>query len=153
MAEWSNAVDSKSIVLVRVPGVRISLSPPICTLSSGCFFYREIQTPSWVRILASYCSFFQCLVSFFIKFSFFLKLLFTFCIFFLYCWRLFYLFKYIYVWRKKEFYQSLSPLWCLVEQSFAVISIVNRSVKKYANLAIYLNLTLIWIATKRFNSR
>ena len=29
MAEWSNAVDSKSIVLVRVPGVRISLSPPM----------------------------------------------------------------------------------------------------------------------------
>ena len=29
MAEWSNAVDSKSIVLLRVPGVRISLSPPI----------------------------------------------------------------------------------------------------------------------------
>ncbi len=29
MAEWSNAVDSKSIVRVSVPGVQIPLSPPI----------------------------------------------------------------------------------------------------------------------------
>ena len=28
MAEWSKAVDSKSIVRLRVPGVRIPLSPP-----------------------------------------------------------------------------------------------------------------------------
>ena len=28
MAEWSKAVDSKSIVRSRVPGVRIPLSPP-----------------------------------------------------------------------------------------------------------------------------
>ena len=29
MAEWSNAVDSKSIVRVSVPGVQIPLSPPV----------------------------------------------------------------------------------------------------------------------------
>ena len=29
MAEWSKAVDSKSIVRSRVPGVRIPLSPPV----------------------------------------------------------------------------------------------------------------------------
>ena len=27
MAEWSNAADSKSVVLLAVPGVRIPLSP------------------------------------------------------------------------------------------------------------------------------
>ena len=31
MAEWSNAVDSKSIVRVSVPGVQIPLSPPVNT--------------------------------------------------------------------------------------------------------------------------
>ena len=30
MAEWLKAVDSKSIVRFRVPGVRIPLSPPSC---------------------------------------------------------------------------------------------------------------------------
>lgn len=32
MAEWSNAVDSKSIVRVSVPGVQIPLSPPVAAL-------------------------------------------------------------------------------------------------------------------------
>ena len=43
MAEWSNAVDSKSIVLVRVPGVRISLSPPIKKprLCVGLFYWSQ----------------------------------------------------------------------------------------------------------------
>ena len=41
MAEWLNAVDSKSIVRVSVPGVQIPLSPPVCFLSPfiGLFFY------------------------------------------------------------------------------------------------------------------
>ena len=29
MAEWSNAADSKSVVRLSVPGVRIPLSPPL----------------------------------------------------------------------------------------------------------------------------
>ena len=42
MAEWSNAVDSKSIVRVSVPGVQIPLSPPMFNSArSGVFLCRE----------------------------------------------------------------------------------------------------------------
>ena len=39
VAEWSKAVDSKSIVRLHVPGVRIPPSPPVILLNpSGQFF-------------------------------------------------------------------------------------------------------------------
>ena len=41
MAEWSNAVDSKSIVRVSVPGVQIPLSPPMFNPES------ELSPKSW----------------------------------------------------------------------------------------------------------
>ena len=41
MAEWSNAVDSKSIVRVSVPGVQIPLSPPMFNPARAGFFYAK----------------------------------------------------------------------------------------------------------------
>ena len=36
VAEWSKAVDSKSIVRLRVPGVRIPPSPPLLDFITSC---------------------------------------------------------------------------------------------------------------------
>ena len=48
MAEWSIAADSKSVVPVRVPGVRIPLSPPL--LPAGRGYQLSVSVRVWLPV-------------------------------------------------------------------------------------------------------
>ena len=52
VAEWSNAADSKSVVRLRVPGVRIPPSPPSRSSTASCNILKVLCNPENTGIQA-----------------------------------------------------------------------------------------------------